>query len=146
MALFPALIAVEHFGSTAVPGMSAKPVIDLLAGVQTMRDAEALCEPLLGAGYTTSRAFNDMLLDRKWFMRTANGHRTHHLHIVVFEGTVWLEKLRFRDLLRNNFELASAYAQCKAELAARFRKDREAYTEAKGSFIASALATAHHDR
>ncbi len=141
MALFPTLLAVEHFGSTAVPGMPAKPIIDIIAGVASMADADLLFEPILANGYTTSRAFNEMLLDRKWFMRAANGHRTHHLHVVVHGGPVWVDKLRFRDLLRGNVDLARAYAQCKADLALRYRHDREAYTEAKDPFIAVALAT-----
>ena len=139
--LFPELSGIEHFGSTAVAGMQAKPVIDILAGVDSMARADALFAPILGCGYTTSREFNASLVDRRWFMRSAEGRRTHHLHVVVFQGPVWLERLRFRDLLRKDPGLARSYSQLKVELAARFRTDREAYTDAKAEFVARALAS-----
>ncbi len=140
LSLFPQLLAVEHFGSTAVPGMPAKPIIDILAGVSSMAVADALFEPVLASGYTTSRAFNAMLPDRRWFMRVSNGRRTHHLHLVVHGSATWSERIRFRDLLRGDRDLADAYLQLKTELARKFRQDREAYTDAKSGFVAAALA------
>ena len=134
------LLRVEHFGSTAVPGMPAKPIVDILAGVASMQVADALFEPILAAGYTTSRAYNAMLADRRWFMRSSEGRRTHHLHVVVADGNVWTERLAFRDALRASADLAQHYADLKRELAARFRCDREAYTQAKSAFVASVLA------
>ncbi|MCZ8256585.1 MAG: GrpB family protein, partial [Polaromonas sp.] len=83
------LIDIQHIGSTAVPGLAAKPVIDMLAGVESMAAAEALVAPLCANGYTTSAEFNASLNDRKWLMRWADGRRTHHLHIVVHDGAVW---------------------------------------------------------
>ena len=142
LSLFPQMRAVEHIGSTAVPGMAAKPIIDILAGVPSMATAEALFEPILASGYTTSREFNASLTDRRWFMRSAHGRRTHHLHVVVHLGPVWAERLRFRDLLRQDTRLAQSYLQLKSELAVRFRQDREAYTHAKAEFVAAALAVA----
>ena len=140
--LFPKMLAVEHFGSTAIPGMPAKPIIDILAGVESMAVADALFEPVLASGYTTSREFNATLQDRRWFMRVADGRRTHHLHVVVLGGTQWEERLRFRDILRSNEGLAQQYASLKRELAARHQKDREAYTHAKSEFVASVVAVA----
>src|SRR5215207_5829384 len=67
------LIDIQHIGSTAVPGLAAKPVIDLLAGVESMAAAEALAAPLCANGYTTSAEFNAALTDRKWFMRWRRG-------------------------------------------------------------------------
>lgn len=142
LSLFPQLLAVEHIGSTAVPGMAAKPIIDILAGVSSIAAADALFEPILASGYTTSREFNALLTDRRWFMRSASGRRTHHLHVVVHLGEVWAERIRFRDLLRANQSLAQSYSQLKTELAIRFRQDREAYTDAKAEFVAAALAVA----
>lgn len=140
LALFPsALRAVEHIGSTAIPGMPAKPIVDLLAGVDTMDVADGLFDEVLRHGYTTSRAFNAMLPDRRWFMR-ASGGRTHHLHLVVFDSPTWHRHLLFRDRLRGDAALALSYGRLKAELAARFQHDREAYTEAKSGFIASVLS------
>lgn len=131
---------IEHFGSTAIPGMIAKPIIDLIAGVESMAVADELFDPLLVNGYTTSRDFNAMLPDRRWFMRVAGGRRTHHLHLVEMDGRQWRERLRFRDLLRADAKIAAEYARLKQELAARHRTDREAYTQAKTQFVAAVLA------
>lgn len=130
-----AFIGIQHIGSTAVPGLVAKPVIDLLAGVESMAAAEALAAPLCANGYTTSAEFNAALTDRKWFMRQAGGRRTHHLHVVVYGGDVWAQRLRFRDALRSDAALAARYAALKAELAAKHPSDREAYTDAKAAFV-----------
>lgn len=136
MSLFPSqLLDVQHFGSTAVPGLAAKPVIDLLAGVESMAVAESLVEPLLESGYTTSAEFNATLTDRRWFMRWLDGHRTHHLHVVVFGGPEWRRRLRFRDVLRAQPEVAQRYALLKSRLAAEHGSDREAYTRAKSAFV-----------
>lgn len=138
LALFPgSFIDIQHIGSTAVPGLMAKPIIDLLAGVESMAVAESLAGPLCASGYTTSAEFNATLADRKWFMRWAHGHRTHHLHIVVQGGKVWLQRLRFRDALRSSPECAARYAALKTELATKHTTDREAYTDAKAEFVRS---------
>ena len=141
--LFPTqFVDIQHFGSTAIPGMPAKPVIDLLAGVESMAVADSLVEPLLNSSYTTSAEFNATLVDRRWFMRWANGRRTHHLHIVVHGGAEWRTRLRFRDILRTDTELAHRYALLKEELAAQRSVDREAYTCAKSEFVLSVVGDA----
>ncbi len=140
LALFPAqLLDVQHFGSTAIPGMPAKPIIDLLGGVASMAVADALMEPLLLSLYTTSAEFNATLTDRRWLMRWADGRRTHHLHLVVMGSAQWLRRLRFRDALRVDASLAERYAYLKSDLAAQHRTDREAYTQAKTEFVVSVL-------
>jgi GrpB-like predicted nucleotidyltransferase (UPF0157 family) len=128
-------IDIQHIGSTAVEGLAAKPIVDLLAGVESMELARALAEPLCRNGYTTSAEFNASLVDRQWFMRWANGHRTHHLHVVVHGSPAWRQRLKFRDLLRGDAALAQRYATLKSKLAATHAHDREAYTEAKAAFI-----------
>lgn len=144
--LFPErLHDVEHIGSTAVPGLPAKPIIDIMAGVASLAIADELIAPLLESGYVTSAEFNAALTDRRWLMRHANGHRTHHLHLVVHGGRLWRERLAFRDALRGDPALAERYALLKAELAARHPDDREAYTGAKGDFIRRALALPRPD-
>jgi GrpB-like predicted nucleotidyltransferase (UPF0157 family) len=141
--LFPTqVLEVQHFGSTAIPGMPAKPIIDLLAGVDSMAVADSLVEPLLNSGYTTSPEFNATLIDRRWLMRWANGRRTHHLHIVVLGDPEWRRRLRFRDMLRSRKELAHRYALLKQELVAKYTIDREAYTRAKAEFVFSVVGEA----
>jgi len=138
LSLFPKVfIAIEHFGSTAIPGMSAKPIIDILAGVESLAGADALSTHLCEMGYSTSAEFNASLSDRKWFMRWADGRRTHHLHVVVHDADVWRDRLAFRDRLRADAEAAARYEGVKAALATQHRDDREAYTAAKAEFMRS---------
>jgi GrpB-like predicted nucleotidyltransferase (UPF0157 family) len=140
---FPnAFLELQHIGSTAIPGLPAKPIIDMLAGVESMVVADEMVTPICSAGYTTSTDFNASLVDRRWFMRWANGHRTHHLHVVVHGSRTWLEHLRFRDELRLSPALAARYAALKFELAAKHTADREAYTDAKAKFVQSVLQDA----
>lgn len=130
-----AFVRIEHIGSTAVPGLVAKPVIDMLAGVRTLEGVDDLVDQLCDNGYTTSRDFNATLTDRRWLMRWKNGHRTHHLHIVVHGGAAWADRLAFRDALRRDPALAARYATLKTSLAEQHRGDREAYTDAKAAFV-----------
>lgn len=128
-------VDIQHIGSTSIPGMLAKPIIDILAGVDSMETARGLSAKLCSSGYTTSAEFNGSLRDRQWFMRWADGHRTHHLHVVVHGSKAWIERLRFRDSLRSSARLAAEYATLKIQMAAKHTEDREAYTEAKSHFV-----------
>lgn len=146
MALLPGVfVAIEHIGSTAVPGLVAKPVIDLMAAVDSLDGVDILIDQLCENGYTTSREFNATLTDRKWLMRWRDGHRTHHLHIVVRGGAPWHDRLAFRDALRRDPALAERYARLKTELAAKHQADREAYTEAKAAFVRDAVERSRRD-
>ncbi len=138
--LFPGVFpAIEHIGSTAVPQLPAKPVIDLMAGVRSLAEADAVLPGLCENGYTTSAEFNATLIDRRWLMRHAEGHRTHHLHLVIFEGEEWRRRIKFRDILRTNPGISRQYQELKAKLAETVGSDREAYTEAKSEFIKETL-------
>ena len=138
-------LAIEHIGSTAVAGLVAKPVIDLLAAVESLDDVDVLIDWLCENGYATSREFNATLADRKWLMRWRDGRRTHHLHIVVRGGAPWHDRLAFRDALRRDPALADRYATLKTELAVRHQADREAYTEAKAAFVRDAVERSRRD-
>lgn len=138
LSLFPSeIVAIEHFGSTAVPGMSAKPIIDILGGVRSWNGIDALSRRLCENGYSTSAEFNATLNDRQWFMRWANGRRTHHLHLVVHEAEPWRERLAFRDHLRVDPNTSARYERLKINLAQQHEQDREAYTAAKAEFVRS---------
>lgn len=140
LALFPGKFTViEHIGSTAVPGMDAKPVIDLMGGVRSMAEADLLLPLLCENGYTTSAEFNATLFDRRWLMRYAEGHRTHHLHLVIHESRGWHARIAFRDVLRANPDIALRYRELKTRLAGTMGPDREAYTSAKTKFIEETL-------
>lgn len=136
----PEFIAIEHIGSTSVPGLAAKPIIDIMAAVTSMAPLDQLVERLCGNGYITSAEFNRSLGERRWLMRHAGGHRTHHLHIVLSTSRHWVECLRFRDALRQSSELATRYANLKQQLALQFGSDRDGYNDAKATFIAAAIS------
>jgi GrpB-like predicted nucleotidyltransferase (UPF0157 family) len=140
LSTLPALFqAIEHIGSTAIAGLAAKPIIDLMAAVASMEQARSLAEPLSRIGYTTSAAFNASLTNRQWFMRWTDGRRTHHLHVVVQGSLEWGERIDFRDALRRDPALARRYLALKQALALAHRQDREAYTAAKSDFVRSVL-------
>jgi GrpB-like predicted nucleotidyltransferase (UPF0157 family) len=130
---------IEHVGSTAVPGLAAKPVIDIMAGVEALEGSRDAIPRLEAIGYRYAPYKTDVM---HWLCKPSPELRTHHLHLVPVQSALWIERLRFRDALRADPELARAYAALKIELAARFRDDREAYTEAKGPFIRAVLAGA----
>lgn len=130
--LLPPGADVHHFGSTAVPGLAAKPVIDMIVLVG---DIDAPVAALVQrGGYQYPEAFNATLAHRRFLCYPTAAHRTHHLHLVDEPGELQ-RRLRFRDRLRADPSLASEYAALKRELAERYRDDREAYTEAKSEFV-----------
>lgn len=125
---------LKHIGSTAVPGLAAKPMLDLLAGFASGRAIAELATRLEPLGYEwRPRAMGDV--DVAYFRRIVGDVRTHHLHVVPAD--LWATDARrvFRDLLRAHPDIASAYSALKRELAARHGEDRVSYTEAKTEFM-----------
>lgn len=127
---------IEHVGSTAIPGLAAKPVIDIAAGVESLEASRPAIAILTDAGYCYSPYRPDV---EHWFCKPSPAFRTHHLHLVPFRSTLWDDRLAFRDYLRAHPSVAREYEQLKYELAAQYRLDREAYTDAKAPFIARVL-------
>ena len=128
---------IHHVGSTAVPGLEAKPIVDVLAGVEDLESSRECFEPLAALEYLYAPYRSD---EMHWFCKPHPDRRTHHLHLVPAGSRRYVEELAFRDLLRAEPKLAGAYAALKRDLAQRFRDDREAYTDAKAGFIREALA------
>jgi GrpB-like predicted nucleotidyltransferase (UPF0157 family) len=127
---------IHHIGSTAVPGLAAKPVIDMMALVCDLDTPIARLTET--AAYQFPAAFNATLTHRRFLCYPSASWRTHHLHLV--DDPVELERhLLFLRILRANDELAHEYVALKRTLAARYRNDREAYTNAKSQFIVHAL-------
>jgi GrpB-like predicted nucleotidyltransferase (UPF0157 family) len=136
---------IEHIGSTAVPGLSAKPVIDLMVPVHGLPEslpAVSLLEQRHGYSYWPYKA--DVM---HWLCKPSEFVRTHHVHFVPVHSDMFRERLLFRDALRANRELRERYAALKMMLADTHPHDREAYTDGKAPFIAAVLhALAGHDR
>jgi GrpB-like predicted nucleotidyltransferase (UPF0157 family) len=130
---------IEHIGSTAVPGLVAKPVIDIMEGVRTLEHARPAIAALQALSYQYWPYRSDVM---HWFCKPDTSHRTHHLHLVPQGSRLWIERLAFRDYLRAHPRTAGEYAALKTSLAARFASDREAYTDAKGPFVAAVVRAA----
>jgi len=128
-------IRLEHVGSTAVPGLDAKPIIDILAGCPPRADRGAYVAALRQIGYEHKGAFG--IPGRNYFRR--GSPRSHHLHLVSWSSALWHRHLAFRDALRADASLRQEYAALKRDLARTFADDKEKYTSAKGPFIASVL-------
>ncbi len=130
-------LRIEHYGSTAIPGMSAKPVIDVLVEIPSFAEAKQRAVPL----------FNNELWEYWWFSdhifflkrNAPMGQRVLHLHMAPAGHKIW-EGVAFRDFLRRHPEEARRYASLKKKLAAELGYDREAYTQAKTDFVKEILS------
>jgi GrpB-like predicted nucleotidyltransferase (UPF0157 family) len=123
---------IEHIGSTAIPGLGAKPVIDIMAGVESL-DAS---RPAIAAAAALGYCYFPYQADRKhWFCKPSPAMRTHHLHLIPVDSPEWRRPIAFRNYLRAHPEVAAEYEALKRRLAVTFKHDREAYTEAKTPFI-----------
>lgn len=135
-------LAVEHIGSTSIPSLASKNIVDIMLGVQDSDDAEECLPKLKNIGYddVTPEPGNP-----EWYYCLGTDLATSycHLHIVKFQSSRWTNHLLFRDYLRTHPDLATQYDDLKNEFAQTFRNDRQAYTQAKASFITSVLEEGH---
>jgi GrpB-like predicted nucleotidyltransferase (UPF0157 family) len=146
-ALDPFVLSIEHIGSTAVPGLAAKPIIDLQASARHLAEAQLHCiEPLRALGYTYLPEYEAWLPGELLFRKTLGPQWTHHLHILQGDHPRWRDRLLFRDYLRNHPEAADAYAKLKRDLAAAFDDDISGYRNAKDAFVAATMAQARAGR
>ena len=134
-------VLIEHVGSTAVPGMGAKPIVDILLGAPTLAVVERHIPELVETGYRYVPEFERALPQRRFLVKTQGHPGYFHLHAVVYDTPFWHDLLAFRDLLREDPSYAERYWRLKNALAARHRNDREAYANAKSEFIKNAVAS-----
>lgn len=139
------VLDIQHIGSTAVPGLDAKPIIDIAVGVTSFEDAHVCREPIVALGYAY-RGENG-IPRRHYFVKNnpdepdASRQRTHHIHVLEAEGKEWQNHLAFRDALCANRDLVHEYAALKHELAACYTNNTVAYCNGKTAFIENVLAT-----
>lgn len=133
----PPVLVIEHVGSTAVPGLDAKPIIDIMVTFESLPPLHTVAGPLATIGY--EHVPKPEFTESHFFRRGATLEGTDHLHVTSVESEFGLQMLRFRDALRAVPELAADYAAFKRQLAEQFPHDRPSYTRAKGPFIAEAL-------
>ncbi len=130
-------VVVEHIGSTAVPGLGAKPVLDIMIGVRTLAEADRYCvEPIIRLGYDYVKVFEQDTPFRRYFRKnTREGTRTHQIHLVEYGSDWWKRHLAFRDYLRVHGDARQAYEQLKRDLATREFETGSDYANAKTDFI-----------
>jgi GrpB-like predicted nucleotidyltransferase (UPF0157 family) len=137
---------IEHFGSTAVPGLAAKPIVDILVEVASLDETRRRIVPILeaqGYDYFWRPIWGDDTPPfYAWFIkRDRNGDRTHHIHMVESHFEHW-ERLLFRDYLIEHPDVAKEYGDLKMRLSKAHQNDRVAYTRAKGEFVGRVTARA----
>jgi GrpB-like predicted nucleotidyltransferase (UPF0157 family) len=131
----------EHIGSTAVAGLRAKPIVDILASVRSLAEAQQAV-PLLERDGWLFWPEDPNRFYRLWFLRPTPQARSHHLQIMQHDHPELRKLVLFRDVLRNDAALRQAYAALKGRLAAQHLMDRDAYTDAKSDFVRSVLQSA----
>jgi GrpB-like predicted nucleotidyltransferase (UPF0157 family) len=130
------VVTIEHVGSTAVPGLAAKPIIDLLVGVRSLPEARTCCvEPMQALRYRYMAEYEAWLPGEMLFRKGPPGPWTHHVHLMEPTCPRWEE-----------FTLASAYADLKRALALVFEDDIAGYRTAKAPFIEAVIARARAER
>jgi GrpB-like predicted nucleotidyltransferase (UPF0157 family) len=127
------LVDIQHVGSTSVPGLGAKPVIDIMAGVRNLDDVTNIVEPLRRIGYEYVPPDVDDIPERRYFRR--GWPRSHHLHVTEANSDFFRQHIAFRDYLRAHPDAARDYEKLKRRLAAEFGDDRLGYVNAKTEFI-----------
>lgn len=136
------IVDVLHIGSTAIPGMRAKPIIDVCALVGSLDDAPACISLLRSIEYYYAPYAEDREPDRRWFCKPHPAARTHHLHLTPSGSRFLRERIAFRDYLRGDRETADRYRVLKERLSLDFANDRDAYTDAKSDFVRDVLVRA----
>ncbi|MBI2741736.1 MAG: GrpB family protein [Rhodospirillales bacterium] len=137
------VVGLEHFGSTAIPGLSAKPIIDILIAVRSLAVAQATFVDVLRKLDYVYWADNPKK-DRLFFVKGMppfGSKRSHHVHVTEPDGEVW-RRLAFRDYLRAHPEEAATYERLKRRLANEHPSDREAYTDAKSAYVEGVMRKA----
>jgi GrpB-like predicted nucleotidyltransferase (UPF0157 family) len=136
--------AIEHVGSTAVQGLGAKPIIDIMVAVRRLSVAEECIKPLRSIGYEYIPEYEEELPERRYFRKGSEEipNKHFHLHMVERDSDFWKKHLLFRDYLRHHLDTAEQYFKLKKELAQKYSSDHAAYTEAKTPFIESVITEA----
>jgi GrpB-like predicted nucleotidyltransferase (UPF0157 family) len=134
------VIDIQHIGSTAIPGMMAKPIIDIGIAIAQFEEGERCIKPIESLGYQYKG--ENGIPKRHYFAKGVP--RTHHIHMLEIDSDEWKKHIAFRDFLRGNEEMAGKYAQLKRRLAEEFKTDRLAYTEGKSEFVNTVLYMAQH--
>lgn len=134
------LLEIHHIGSTSVPGLSAKPTIDMMPIVHDIDVIDSFDNDMIALGYTPVREHG---IEGRRFYKKGVSKRTHHIHIYQYDNKEQIDQhLAFRDYLRTHPEAANEYARLKIDLAKQFYNNRVLYTESKGDFVSQTVEKA----
>jgi GrpB-like predicted nucleotidyltransferase (UPF0157 family) len=126
-------VTIHHFGSTSIPGICAKPIIDILITVREISCADRLAHELIKLGYAAVGEYG--IPGRRFFYKGSEDNRTHHLHVYQHDNPNILRHIAFRDYLRTHPLPARQYSHLKQELARAFPEDMDAYIAGKNDFV-----------
>lgn len=129
--------SIEHIGSTSIPEMPAKPIIDILIGINKYKDFKKLIRPLENAGYVFHR--EPRRYEAFFLKKTKDDRTTHHLKVVKFNGTNWRKYILFKERLINNKKYFNQYKKLKLDLSIKFKEDRKQYTLSKNELLKKLL-------
>lgn len=131
----PFITTIQHIGSTSVPDLASKPIIDMLIGLKRLSDSIHFAPLLINIGYRYFPEHEVEMPERRYFSKIINDEMGFHLHMVEPDSEFFHRHLAFRDYLRTHPDTAAEYADLKIELAKKYGSDREGYTDAKSDFI-----------
>lgn len=131
----PFITTIHHIGSTSVPGLAAKPIIDMLIGLNKLSDSVHFAPLLINIGYRYFPEHEVEMPERRYFSKIINSDMGYHLHMVEPDSEFFRRHLAFRDYLRVHPDAVADYAALKIKLAEEYGSDREGYTDAKSDFI-----------
>ena len=129
------VLRIEHIGSTSIPGMSAKAIIDIMVGLENFVEADTLVASITHLGYVYIPEYEDVMPDRRYFEKMRDAQVSFHIHMVEKGREFWKRHLLFRDYLRENRDVADEYGLLKKKLAERDWKVTNDYAQAKTDFI-----------
>ncbi|MEJ2545656.1 MAG: GrpB family protein [Calditrichaceae bacterium] len=136
------IISVEHIGSTAVPGLSAKPVIDIALGIDYFDQSKKLIPLIKKLGYHYVPEFESILPERRFFWKGTDKVHTYHIHMTETTNPLWINPIIFRDYLEQNPDAMHKYDELKRKLADQCSNDIQKYINGKTEFIESVLEKA----
>ncbi|MDR2919176.1 MAG: GrpB family protein [Tannerella sp.] len=150
---------IEHIGSTSVEGLSAKPIIDILVGLDSENDLDKIPQPLMNRGYIYYEKYNEVMPYRRFFVKhkvdlrefllpvligkddhipsdsLEHNYRLAHIHALLYDSEHWIRHIAFRDYLRTHPDARNAYQELKEQLSTREWRDSNEYNEEKDDFI-----------
>jgi len=135
-------VLIEHIGSTAIPGLTAKPVIDIAIGIQSLEMALKYIPLIESLEYTYEPTLERLLPERRFFWKGTPTVHTYHIHMAEVGSPLWVEPILFRDYLRKHLDEGQDYSELKKSLAERCGNDMDAYVGGKTVFVERALAKA----